>query len=251
MKQLLYILFIFVLQNFGILFAWIIIASYAKIHIFVIVFLILVVQYVLLRFYFGLNSNERKYNAFIDGVPFKELENESEKIFWTAILTSWLSPTTVWSNNIINKCSLEELMQKSDLEWPTLKLCFDKVKQFFQRKKDLPRNNQGLQESCDLLGSTFKHLFQCGIAKQCQESKANVFFEETLKYKNRSKIIFASGLATNIILTSSFLVILSVLLTTNEMNFRIEENPPITQCLQLLPNMTSGQFKMSAAFLFK
>ncbi len=185
-------------------------------YVFLIVLLILVAQLLLLRFYFGLNSKEREYNAFVDGVPYEEQESESSRIFWTAILTSWVSPTTVWSNNIINKCSLKELNQKANLQRTHV----------------------------------FKHLCKCCQRRRhFEDLEENIFLQKTQAYKNRSKILFASGLATNIILFLSFIIILIFLLSTNDLNFSIEENPPISQCLQLLPNLAPGHFKMSALLL--
>ncbi len=189
--------------------------------------LILVAQFILLGFYYGLNSKEREYNAFIDGVPFEEVESESNRIFWTAILTSWVSPTTVWSNNIINKCSLEDFEQKSDLEWsPMLHVligCFNFLIRLWR-------------------------CFKC--LKDSKDPEENIFFEKTQTYKNRSKILFVSGFVTNFILVVSFLIVFAVLHKTNELSFSIEENPPITQCLKkVLSNWTTGYFKISAPFL--
>jgi len=101
----------------GILTSWIILASYIKMLSLVVVIIIIIAQSVLLRYCFGLNPEERRYFALIDGVPDEELESESETLFWTSIFTSWISPTTVWSNNIINKCTVAELSE-IDLKKP-------------------------------------------------------------------------------------------------------------------------------------
>jgi hypothetical protein len=242
----LFIIFLLIaIQNIGILATWIIITTYIKMYIFVIVLLILAVQFILLRFNFGLNSKEREYNAFIDGVPYEELESESSRIFWTAILTSWVSTTTVWSNNIINKCSLKELETKTVIKRPSIQQVFENCFLFFLKRrcsKDVvivpeEAHSQTSPPNCC-------QCFQC-----TRYSDNNIFMEETQTYKNRSKILFTSGLATNIILAGSFIIIFIAHKTAENLFFSIEENLPFTRCLQLLPNLTSGHFKMSALLL--
>jgi len=196
----------------GILTTWIILASYIKMFALVVIIIIIIAQFVLLRYYFGLNAKERRYDALIDGVPDGEWESESQTLFWTSIFTSWISPTTVWSNNIINKCNIEELTKKYDLANPSI---MDFGEDLCQRTK--PKNK---------------------IEDQ------NIFKENSNKYKRKSKILIASSLVNNVILASSFFIII-LLVWSNYLTFPVPANPPVFYCNSYHQNLAPGLTKMS------
>ena len=202
----------------AILGAWVILASYIKMFSLVVVIIIVMAQFVLLRYYFGLNAEERRYDALIDGVPDGEWESESQTIFWTSIFTSWISPTTVWSNNIINKCTVEELKEKYDLSKPSVKKC------------------------CANLFFPIKHFVYnlCRRSQQNSErSGKNIFKEKSSIYKRKSKILLASGLVNNIVLLLSLLAIV-LLVRSNTLTFPVNENPPIFHCINSHQDWTPG-----------
>jgi hypothetical protein len=58
------------------------------------------------------NSCEPTIDSILNGVPEEEREHEPRKMFWTAVLTSWVLPYNVWSNNV----TIEELKKKLKLK---------------------------------------------------------------------------------------------------------------------------------------
>ncbi len=212
----------------AILGAWVILASYIKMFSFVVVIIIVIAQYVLLRYCFGLNAEERRYDALIDGVPDDEWESESQTLFWTSIFTSWISPTTVWSNNIINKCTIEELKDKYDLTKPSAKQC--------------------LESFCFSIKKFCYNL--CQRSQQSNERKShNIFKESSSKYKRKSKILIASSLVNNIALVLSLFIII-FLVRRNNLTFAVTANPPLFHCINSHQDWAPGLKKMLHVLIY-
>jgi len=60
------------------------------------------------------NSCEPTIDSILNGVPEEEREHEPRKMFWTSIFTSWVSPYTVWSNNV----TVDEMKKQLKLKKP-------------------------------------------------------------------------------------------------------------------------------------
>jgi hypothetical protein len=232
MKNILKISIFIILQNLGILAAWIVLAAYLKLYTIVIIIIIIIIQAFLLRFSFGLNQNQRNQDSGIDGAPEKNRQSESENVFWIAVLTSWICPTTVWSNNIINKYNnARELNDKLDPNISALKR---------------------FQGVCKQLWNYLKHLrclcrlgcFRCREMDGTKDKndKASESKENNRSYKRRSRILITTSAATITILLLS-LIVLIVLLKTKDLNFTTDNNPPITHCTKFRLGLIPGKLK--------
>jgi ankyrin repeat protein len=88
------------IQNAIYLSAWIFLTAYIKAHVFWCICIVIFMNFVTIQtFVFRLNSSEKYFDAMLNGVQEGQRESEPRKIFYTAILTSWISPNTVWANN--------------------------------------------------------------------------------------------------------------------------------------------------------
>jgi ankyrin repeat protein len=99
LKSILIVAPFIVLQNFGILCCWVFIAAYLQGWILICIPVAMLSVYIFLQvFIFKCNLSTQIDSGFCD-IPINILEKEGLNCFRTAILTSWVSPCSVWSNN--------------------------------------------------------------------------------------------------------------------------------------------------------
>ena len=100
-KQTFLILIPVMLQTSVFLSAWVFLAAHLRFFIIVCVMLVMAANFAVLSgAVFRLDSTNKIIDAILDGVPADRYEKESRRVFYTAVLTSWISPLTVWSNNM-------------------------------------------------------------------------------------------------------------------------------------------------------
>ena len=88
------------MQTTGLLLSWAIISAYLGVYVILIIGLSVVIQYVVLEtFVFGWSEQVKAYDAVLCGVPEKKRYETVQKIYFTALATSWIAPVTVWSHN--------------------------------------------------------------------------------------------------------------------------------------------------------
>jgi hypothetical protein len=79
---------------------WAFVGAYQGSYIFIAIGAIMAIQYVFWEtFVFGWSNKEKVYDAVLCGEPAKNREEKVQQVFKTAIVTSWIAPCTVWSNN--------------------------------------------------------------------------------------------------------------------------------------------------------
>ena len=142
------------------------------------------------------------------------------------MLTSWICPTTVWSNNLINKYDTKELNEKLDPN-------NSEIKRFMWALTRLKTCLGYLTCLCSCLrlnGTKNKD------GKDQTDSKENC----NKSYMKRSKILVLSSATTSIILFSTLCVVIS-LLCTNDLYFPIEDFAPILHCKRLRSDLIPGK----------
>ena len=107
LKKMFLVLPAITLQNLGFLLSLIFVATYLKGYVILCVLLIISVNYLWLKSYYKCKpipldkslykqkKDDPAYNESYD-----EAETEKNEKFWTAVLTSWIAPCTVWVNNL-------------------------------------------------------------------------------------------------------------------------------------------------------
>jgi hypothetical protein len=231
------------LQNIGILAAWIVLATYVHFYTIIILAIIIISQIFLLRFTFGLSLTQMNQDAVIDGVPDTDTDADADPdadtdqfseplhVFWIGVLTSWMCPTTVWSNNIINKYNnSKELNEKLDSNISAL---------------------NRFQGTCQQVWNCLKCL-TCLVCRRgclsCRRSKAKEDnIKENIKgknfgYKKRTKILMVTSAATILALFVS-LIIIMFLLKWKDLTFTVEDNPPVTHCTKFRSGLAPGKLK--------
>ena len=89
-----------VLQNIGILATWTIITAYVRLCIIVCISINMIVVFLALQtFVFRWDRKEKLFDAISTNVSKDKQKSEITKTFWISILTSWISPCSVWINN--------------------------------------------------------------------------------------------------------------------------------------------------------
>ena len=96
-----------ILQILGLLFSLVILASYFKGLVLLQIGFIILANFIVLKFILFKGDPFTDVKSLYDkvyGIYVQERRShESKSIFWTAILTSWISPCTVWANNLTLK----------------------------------------------------------------------------------------------------------------------------------------------------
>jgi hypothetical protein len=96
-----------VLQILGLLLSLVILASYFKLMVLLQIGFIILANFIVLKYILFKGDPFAEVELFYDisyGIYVEErCTQESKSIFRTAILTSWISPCTVWANNLTRK----------------------------------------------------------------------------------------------------------------------------------------------------
>jgi len=102
-KHLLFVSPFIMCQNIGLLATWIVLTAYIREYVIVCIFLLTGFVYLTLQgFVFRWTTKNMAIDAISNGVlQSKEANRRSQNIFVVAILTSWISPCSVWCNNIV------------------------------------------------------------------------------------------------------------------------------------------------------
>ena len=109
-KQTFIIIIPVMLQTGIFLSSWVFLAAYLKFYVVLCVVALMLINFAVLQtVIFKLGSKNKLIDASLDGVPDEKRENECRQIFFTAVLTSWISPLTVWSNNMTSNRKREQL----------------------------------------------------------------------------------------------------------------------------------------------
>jgi ankyrin repeat protein len=159
--------------------AWILLTAYLKGYVFLCVGLTFATVHICLQvFIFRLDTSQKIFDAMLNGVPKERRETETRKIYLTAILTSWVSPYTVWWNNKPTESCNRKLERKNSSKYflfasnaaCSLSLvCFLLVCSYsfvndefdFDRSKDVPLTHcfRQLQNGSELYCSGFQSCF--------------------------------------------------------------------------------------------
>jgi ankyrin repeat protein len=101
-KHLLFVAPFIMCQNIGILAVWIVLTAYIREYVILCIFLLTGLVYLTLQgFVFRWTSNNMATDAILNGVDQPdEAKRRSQNVFFVAIVTSWISPCSVWCNNI-------------------------------------------------------------------------------------------------------------------------------------------------------
>ena len=102
MKNLACIFPLILIQNIGFLIIWIVISAYLQGYAVLCVLFVMVVVCMALKLT-NLYSEIETVDAVLDGIPTGKRSKETRKVFAIAILTSWVAPCSVMTNNKLNK----------------------------------------------------------------------------------------------------------------------------------------------------
>ena len=90
-------------QNIILIFSWAAISSYLKLVVILCVFLVICVNFLTIQTFIFHWKHERKImSAQKRKILERNIESEISSCFWTALLTPWISPYTVWFNALAN-----------------------------------------------------------------------------------------------------------------------------------------------------